>query len=123
MCTLTPCVACRRAGDFANNDDVYTAMDDASQQAQQAQRQAAAGGKGGDGGGDERLDLDKERVVRTPQDMAAEAAQLGKAGEALGGGQVIVAEDKAAATGKPGKGLGERGVVAGVADQPEAWKG
>ena len=76
MCTLTPCLACRRAGDFANNDDVYTAMDDASQQAQQAQRQAAAGGKGGDGGGDERLDLDKERVVRTPQDMAAEAAQL-----------------------------------------------
>lgn len=54
----------RRAGDFEPNDRVYDAID-----AAEAGIPAAAGGA-------EKLDLDKERVERTPQDMAAEAAQL-----------------------------------------------
>ena len=51
----------RRGGDFARNDEVYDAIDD-------AERDAAA----------QRLsqDLDRERVARTPAEMAAEAATL-----------------------------------------------
>ncbi|KAL4859429.1 Bifunctional bis(5'-adenosyl)-triphosphatase/adenylylsulfatase FHIT [Chlorella vulgaris] len=53
----------RRAGDFERNDEVYDAIDAAS-------KDAASAHKG------EHLDLDKERSVRTPAEMAAEAAQL-----------------------------------------------
>ncbi|CAL5227730.1 g10745 [Coccomyxa viridis] len=52
----------RRPGDFKNNDDVYDAIDDASK--------AAVSGEG------EKLDLDAERKVRTPEEMAAEAQEL-----------------------------------------------
>lgn len=55
----------RRPGDFQRNDEVYDAIDEASQD-------AAASHTG------EKLDLDKERKVRTPEEMAAEAAQLRK---------------------------------------------
>lgn len=51
----------RKAGDFKNNDDVYDAMDASEGQLQQ------------------KLDLDKDRKVRTADDMAAEAAELRKA--------------------------------------------
>ncbi|PSC73570.1 Bis(5 -adenosyl)-triphosphatase [Micractinium conductrix] len=53
----------RKAGDFENNDEVYDAIDAASKDAQ-----AAHSG--------EKLDLDKERKVRTREEMAAEAAEL-----------------------------------------------
>lgn len=56
----------RRAGDFEPNDRVYDAVD-----AAEAQIPGAAAEKAG-----EKLDLDKERVARTPEEMAAEAAQL-----------------------------------------------
>eukprot|EP00854_Cymbomonas_tetramitiformis_P014219 gene14219-16818_t len=45
-------------GDFENNDEVYDKIDEHAEQMK------------------ERLDLDKERVVRTPDEMAAEAAEL-----------------------------------------------
>ncbi|CAK0751322.1 hypothetical protein CVIRNUC_002059 [Coccomyxa viridis] len=51
----------RRPGDFKSNDDVYDAIDDASK--------ALAGEA-------EKLDLDMERRVRTPEEMGQEAAQL-----------------------------------------------
>ncbi|EEH56920.1 uncharacterized protein MICPUCDRAFT_33505 [Micromonas pusilla CCMP1545] len=53
----------RRDGDFENNDEVYDAVD-ASERAI--------------GGGGERLNLDAERVIRTPEEMAAEAATIRK---------------------------------------------
>lgn len=52
----------RRPGDFKSNDDVYDAIDAASK--------TATSGEG------EKLDLDAERKVRTPEEMAAEAAEL-----------------------------------------------
>ncbi|KAK3256307.1 hypothetical protein CYMTET_34549 [Cymbomonas tetramitiformis] len=48
----------RKMGDFENNDEVYDKIDEHAEQMK------------------ERLDLDKERVVRTPDEMAAEAAEL-----------------------------------------------
>lgn len=48
----------RKAGDFEKNDEVYDAIDE---------KEVALG---------EKLDLDKERTVRTPAEMAAEAAEL-----------------------------------------------
>lgn len=55
----------RKPGDFERNDEVYDAIDAASKDA--AASHSGAG---------EKLDLDKERKVRTPQEMAAEAAEL-----------------------------------------------
>lgn len=57
----------RRPGDFERNDEIYDAIDAASQEAAASHQQAG-----------EKLDLDKERKVRTPEDMAAEAADLRK---------------------------------------------
>ncbi|GAB4817670.1 hypothetical protein N2152v2_004716 [Parachlorella kessleri] len=53
----------RKPGDFEQNDQVYDAIDEASK----------ALPRGGD-----HLDLDKERKPRTPEEMAAEAAELRK---------------------------------------------
>lgn len=50
----------RRPGDFQRNDEVYDAVDAAAKHLPRG----------------EPLDLDKERKVRTPEEMAAEAAQL-----------------------------------------------
>ncbi|KAK9906489.1 hypothetical protein WJX75_002765 [Coccomyxa subellipsoidea] len=60
----------RRPGDFEKNDDVYDAIDDASKVL--ASGRSARGG----GGPGEKLDLDAERRIRTPDEMAAEAAEL-----------------------------------------------
>ncbi|KAG1671713.1 hypothetical protein FOA52_007505 [Chlamydomonas sp. UWO 241] len=57
----------RKAGDFKENDEVYDAIDEAAKGMARGAAAAAAG---------ERLDLDKERVVRTPQQMAVEAEEL-----------------------------------------------
>ena len=57
----------RKAGDFAANDEVYDAIDDAAKHLP---------GAGGGGGAGEKLDLDAARKVRTPEEMAAEAAAL-----------------------------------------------
>lgn len=57
----------RRPGDFEKNDEVYDAIDAASTEAAEAHKE---------GGG--KLDLDAERKVRTPREMAAEAADLRK---------------------------------------------
>ena len=46
----------RKAGDFERNDEVYDAIDDSERRLSK--------------------DLDKDRVARTPSDMAAEAAEL-----------------------------------------------
>lgn len=124
---------CRRAGDFANNDEIYDAIDAASKEAQASHVDSRSGVRDGRdvhiitttcrrlfGGlpvllallccglvqmavevitamtccstytgvrppclflsccSGEKLDLDKERKVRTPQEMAAEAAELRK---------------------------------------------
>jgi bis(5'-adenosyl)-triphosphatase len=55
---------CRRAGDFARNDDVYDAMDakEAELAAELARKKA--------------MDADAARQPRTPAEMAAEAAAL-----------------------------------------------
>ena len=53
----------RRVGDFQNNDEIYDAIDAASE----GQAAAAAG---------KPLDLDEERKPRTREEMAAEAAEL-----------------------------------------------
>ncbi len=62
----------RKKGDFEKNDEVYDAIDAASKVAVAASKEAVAGG--GEAG--EKLDLDKERKVRTPVEMAEEAAAL-----------------------------------------------
>lgn len=59
----------RKQGDFEKNDEVYDAIDEASKSV------AAASGIINTA---EKLDLDKERVVRTKEEMAAEAAELRK---------------------------------------------
>ncbi|CAL8462430.1 g1963 [Coccomyxa elongata] len=58
----------RRPGDFENNDEVYDAIDDASK--------VLARSTGADAPMGEKLDLDAERKIRTPDEMAAEAAEL-----------------------------------------------
>ncbi|EIE24041.1 HIT-like protein [Coccomyxa subellipsoidea C-169] len=58
----------RRRGDFEKNDDVYDAIDGASKQLTRSGGAAAATG--------EKLDLDAQRRIRTPDEMAAEAAEL-----------------------------------------------
>jgi len=70
----------RKPGDFSKNDEVYDAIDRSakslpqmgSEQQQQQQQQQQQGQQG------EPLDLDAERRVRTPDEMAAEAAELRK---------------------------------------------
>ncbi|KAG2423495.1 hypothetical protein HXX76_015243 [Chlamydomonas incerta] len=57
----------RKAGDFPKNDEVYDAIDRESVQYKAAAAAQPAG---------EKLDLDKERRVRSHDDMAAEAAEL-----------------------------------------------
>ncbi|MEW5316942.1 MAG: hypothetical protein WDW38_008280 [Sanguina aurantia] len=57
----------RRAGDFARNDDVYDALEQGSKEMAPEITKQQQG---------ERLDLDQERRVATPQEMAAEAATL-----------------------------------------------
>ncbi|GMH43612.1 hypothetical protein BSKO_11534 [Bryopsis sp. KO-2023] len=52
----------RRFGDFENNDDVYDAIDESSKVSRDPQK----------------LDLDKPRVVRGPEEMAEEAAEFRK---------------------------------------------
>ncbi|KAG2494198.1 hypothetical protein HYH03_007556 [Edaphochlamys debaryana] len=72
----------RKAGDFPKNDEVYDAIDRESEQYVKATPPAPAPGAGaGSGSGSgavagEKLDLDAERVVRSHDDMAAEAAAL-----------------------------------------------
>ena len=59
----------RRAGDFENNDEVYDRIEESGERV--GERDAAAAAAAG-----ERLDLDVDRVPRTPEDMAAEANEL-----------------------------------------------
>ena len=61
----------RRAGDFENNDEVYDRIEESGERVGERDAAAAAAAAVG-----ERLDLDVERVPRTPEDMAAEANQL-----------------------------------------------
>ncbi|KAG2431368.1 hypothetical protein HYH02_013357 [Chlamydomonas schloesseri] len=82
----------RKAGDFPQNDQVYDAIDCESEQYKQAAAAGAPGASSSAGaaaagavGAGEKLDLDKERVVRTHGDMAAEAAEL----RALMGGAAV----------------------------------
>jgi diadenosine tetraphosphate (Ap4A) HIT family hydrolase len=56
----------RRPGDFEPNDKVYDAIDQASKEAVELLKQKEGG----------HLDLDEERKPRTPEEMAAEAAEL-----------------------------------------------
>ncbi|KAF5842862.1 HIT-like protein [Dunaliella salina] len=62
----------RKPGDFAKNDEVYDAIDRSAKSLPQmgSEQQQQQGQQG------EPLDLDAERRVRTPDEMAAEAAEL-----------------------------------------------
>eukprot|EP00877_Chromochloris_zofingiensis_P009347 jgi/Chrzof1/4666/Cz14g22030.t1 len=51
----------RKPGDFKKNDDVYDALDDSAAHLPRLSQ---------------KLDLDQERVVRRPEQMAAEAQEL-----------------------------------------------
>lgn len=57
----------RKEGDFANNDEVYDAIDDKAN----AYRPREASGQ--------KLDMEAERRLRSTEEMSAEAAQLRKA--------------------------------------------
>ena len=59
----------RKAGDFTNNDDVYDEIERSGERVGEREKTTTPGGG-------ERLDLDAERVVRTPEEMAAEAKVL-----------------------------------------------
>lgn len=83
----------RRPNDFPKNDQVYDEIDKGEAEYDKAAVNTPAGASGGGasataaaaggaGGAGERLDLDKERVVRTHQDMAEEAGVLRRAMEA-----------------------------------------
>ncbi|KXZ48989.1 hypothetical protein GPECTOR_24g279 [Gonium pectorale] len=70
----------RRAGDFPKNDEVYDAIDRESVQYDKAAAAREPPAVGTDAAAPtaagEKLDLDRERVVRTHAEMAEEAAAL-----------------------------------------------